>query len=65
MVTYEDECIGCPTEMGCLGDTCPNKNVPHLYCDNCSKEVDELRDYNDEQWCEKCILDSYPTVNID
>lgn len=65
MVTYEDECIGCPTEMGCLGDTCPNKNVPHLYCDNCGKEVDELRDYNDEQWCEKCILDSCPIVNID
>lgn len=65
MVTYEDECIGCPTEMGCLGDTCPNKNVPHLYCDNCNEEVDELRDYNGEQWCEKCILDDCPIIYVD
>ena len=29
MVEYEDECVGCPPEMSCLGkDGCPNMNVP-------------------------------------
>ena len=28
MIKYEDECVGCPPERGCLGSVCPNRNVP-------------------------------------
>ena len=41
MIRYEDECVGCPPEMGCLGSICPNRNVPHYFCDYCGEEVDE------------------------
>lgn len=40
MIIYEDECVGCPKEMGCLGDACSNMNVPHYYCDRCGEEFD-------------------------
>lgn len=52
MVKYEDECVGCPPELGCLGSACPNRNVPHLYCDKCGKEVAEF--YEDEL-CIDCV----------
>ena len=51
MVRFEDECVGCPTEMGCLGNSCPYRNVPHLYCDKCGEEFDELYDLDGEQLC--------------
>lgn len=54
MVKYEDDCVGCPTEMGCLGTSCPNQNVPHWYCDKCGSESDELRDYYGEEFCFHC-----------
>jgi hypothetical protein len=52
MVQYEDECVGCPKEHGCMGSACPNRNVPHLYCDACGEEVDEF--YEDEL-CINCV----------
>ena len=52
MVKYENECVGCPPELGCLGSACPNRNVPHLYCDKCGEEVDEF--YEDEL-CIDCV----------
>ena len=38
MIEYEDECVGCPPEMGCLGNSCRYKNVKHLYCDKCNAD---------------------------
>ena len=35
MVRFEDECVGCPPELGCDGDQCPYKNVPRSYGDEC------------------------------
>ena len=40
MLRIEDECVGCPPEMGCIGSACENKNVPHLYCDECGDDAD-------------------------
>ena len=35
----ENECVGCPPNMGCLGAGCPNRNVLHIECDECGEEV--------------------------
>ena len=58
MIKYVNECVGCPKEMGCLGDSCPNRHVPYIYCDICHKEID----YDSKAWdtnseyhvCEEC-----------
>lgn len=57
MIKYEDECVGCPPGIGCLGSSCPNRNVPHTYCDRCGDEtpVYSLND-DDEQLCEECMI---------
>lgn len=64
MVRYEDECVGC-TSMGmrCLGSMCPNRNVPHLYCDECGEE-DELYEYEGEQLCLHCIEERLEKVCV-
>lgn len=38
MIEYENECLGC-TSMGmhCKGKSCPNREVPHHYCDECGE----------------------------
>lgn len=64
MIKYENECVGCPAEMGCLGSSCPNQNVPHAYCDRCGEE-DELYYFDDEQLCASCIIDSFEKVEVD
>ena len=58
MIQYEDECVGCPPEMGCLGSICPNRNVPHYFCDYCGEEIDEywvISDSEEEYICEDCL----------
>ena len=52
MVKYEDECVGCPKELGCMGSACPNRNVPHFYCDKCGEEVDE---FYEDALCIDCV----------
>lgn len=53
MRKYENECVGCPTEMGCLGSSCPYINVPRDYCDSCGKEGATYR-IDGEDYCEDC-----------
>lgn len=65
MIQYEDECVGCPPELGCLGSSCPNRNVPHLICDNCGGERGELYNVNGEQVCDDCLLQMFPTVTLE
>ena len=64
MIEYENECVGCPTELGCLGKSCPNLSVPHLYCDQCGSEVDTLREYDGQQLCEECLLDQFDIIEV-
>ena len=42
MVRIENECVGCPPEMGCIGNLCPYRNVRRYYCDKCGEEVETL-----------------------
>ena len=62
MVTYENECVGCPPEIGCLGTACPNRNVKHLYCDKCGYEAEKLYKYDGEELCEECLLERFDTI---
>lgn len=60
----EDECVGCPPSMGCLGSSCPNKNVKRYYCDKCDEEFEPEKLYvvDGEDVCVNCILKEYQTV---
>jgi hypothetical protein len=55
MVEYEDECVGCSSGSGCLGSACPNRNVPHFYCDECKEDVETLYYYDGKELCLECI----------
>lgn len=49
--------VCCPPEMGCLGEYCPNLNVPRHYCDKCGGEIpgEELKVLNDgTELCGDC-----------
>ena len=65
MIKYENECVCCPPEMGCLGDSCPNRNVKHLYCDKCKADCEELYDHAGEELCEECLLDLFNKITLD
>jgi Zn finger protein HypA/HybF involved in hydrogenase expression len=54
MMTIENECVGCPPEMGCLGSACPNRNVKRFYCDKC-KDEETLYEFNGQELCINCI----------
>lgn len=58
MVRLENECVGCPPEMGCLGSSCPNRAVPNFYCDDCGHGLssDELYDVDGNMLCSFCAL---------
>ena len=52
MIKYEDECVGCPKEMGCLGNSCPNLNVERHYCDSCGD--DATLNIDEQDFCDTC-----------
>lgn len=64
MINYEDECVGCPIEIGCLGSSCPKKNVPHYFCDECGDEFypSELYKYDGEELCKNCLVEKFDTL---
>lgn len=64
MVKYENECVNCGVEP-CLGNNCPNMNVPHYFCDKCKDEFSSVELYvteDDKELCEECLLSKYETV---
>lgn len=56
MITYENDCVSCPPEMGCYGSACKLRRVMHKYCDACGADTDELYQYGRRQLCESCLL---------
>lgn len=64
MVKYENECVGCPPDIGCIGEYCPYLNVPRLYCDECENE-DILYWWYSQQLCLDCIEARLERVEID
>lgn len=65
MKEYTNECVGCPPEMGCLSNRCPHMNVPHLYCDECMEEVEELYEFEGDELCIECIKDRLVKIELD
>lgn len=65
MIRYEDQCVGCPHEIGCLGSSCPYVHVPLLICDACGEEVYELYWVDGEQLCKECVLKQFEMVDLD
>lgn len=61
MKKIENECVGCPPEMGCLGSSCPNLNVVRYYCDECREEA-KLYHYDGQELCIDCIEKSLEEV---
>lgn len=61
MVKTENQCVGCPTEMGCMGSACPHRNVEVVYCDHCGDEIDrdEVYEVDGEDLCENCLKDKF------
>lgn len=57
----ENECVGCPSELGCMGESCPNRNVTRFYCDNCGDEA-ELYHFEGEELCIDCIKERLEKV---
>ena len=65
MIKYENDCVCCYTELGCLGKDCPYINVPHYYCDKCKSEEDVLYEYENLQLCACCLLETVPKIESD
>ena len=61
MIVYENRCVGCPPEKGCLGSSCPNRNVKVYICDDCADEA-PLYEYEGEQLCIECIKERLDAV---
>lgn len=59
MIVYEDMCVGCPPELGCLGRGCPyGEPIPIHVCDRCENNSDDcLYIYEDEELCYNCVYD--------
>ena len=57
-----DGCVSCG--LPCLGDSCSKRHEIEYTCDDCgdSFQPDELYVYEDEMFCEKCLLDKFRTV---
>ena len=62
-IRYEDECVSCPSEMGCLGISCPKRNVKHYICDECGEEIDVLYYLYGAELCADCVLETLDTVD--
>lgn len=53
MVKVENDCVGCPPEIGCMGSACPYRSAKVTVCDNCGK----MAEYNvdGEDFCVECL----------
>lgn len=61
MIKYEDECLHCDTV--CIGYGCPNRRVPHCYCDRCGEE-EKLYELDGRQLCSDCVLSELEEVEV-
>lgn len=55
------ECVGCPSDLGCIYEACPYYKVTRYYCDECEAET-ELYHFDGQELCADCILDRLDKV---
>lgn len=58
MITYENGCVGCPSDMGCLGSSCPYMDMPVACCDRCEDKAEEFYEFDGEYLCEDCYIET-------
>ena len=63
-VRYEDQCVDCG--LPCMGESCPNRNVPVYTCDDCGEEFypEDLYEVDGDMLCEHCLLNRFPRVSV-
>lgn len=62
---YEDECCDCAVPAyPCSGKSCPLRNVPHPYCDECEEEDETLYAFNEGEYCKDCLLEKLLSAGI-
>ena len=64
MIKFENECVDCPPDIGCIGSRCKYLNVPRFYCDECNDEA-ELYWFDGMQLCIDCIEKRLERVELD
>ena len=65
-LVYENECCDCAVPAyPCLGDRCPLKRMPRLYCDECKEEVEVLYKTEKGLLCADCVLEMFEKVRLD
>lgn len=52
MTKYEDGCVNCPRELGCIGANCPRYEVQSIYCEFCGEPAEYKIEGDD--YCEDC-----------
>ena len=57
-----NECVGCPPEIGCMGDSCPYRHVTRYYCDECENET-QLYEFDGGEYCISCIEKMLSKIN--
>ena len=68
VIKFENECVGCQKEMGCLGSGCPYTHVPYLFCDKCGSDAEVLYNTEEGQLCRDCVtgdIEDYEVINED
>ena len=58
-----NECVGCPSNIGCIGSACPYIDVTRFYCDECGGETD-LYYYDGQELCIDCIEKQLEKVEV-
>lgn len=60
MLKYENRCCGCASPAyPCRGASCPNRNVPVHYCDECGVKLDKDCETDGAELCEDCYKEIY------
>lgn len=63
MIVYENDCCSCAVPgYPCTGK---HKHVPHLHCDRCDADVEEVYDVDGEDICEECLLEMYEKKTLE
>lgn len=60
MRVTENGCVDCG--LPCIGNSCPNRNVTTLYCDDCGCEEEKLYEFEGLELCEVCVLNHLSVV---
>jgi hypothetical protein len=56
MIRYENRCVECAEDMGCVGSVCRYVNVMTVECDECGEEREEIYSYGGQELCPDCLI---------